>query len=47
MGSQSTGIPTKQESKLGILEYTYTEAMPSRERERDPSASGLRVWFRV
>jgi hypothetical protein len=35
MGSQSTGIPTKQESKLGILEYTYTEAMPSRERERE------------
>jgi hypothetical protein len=29
MGSHSTGIPTKQESKLGILEYTCTEAMPS------------------
>jgi len=49
-GFSSTGVPTKQESKLGILEYTYTPAMPStereRERERDPSASGMRIrWF--
>jgi hypothetical protein len=35
MGSHSTGVPTKQESKLGILEYTYTPAMPSTQRERE------------
>jgi hypothetical protein len=34
-GFSSTGVPTKQESKLGILEYTYTPAMPSTERERE------------
>jgi hypothetical protein len=35
MGFHSTGTPTKKESKLGILAYTYTQAMPSRERERE------------
>ena len=29
MGFYSAGTPTKQGSKLGILEYTYTKAMPS------------------
>jgi hypothetical protein len=42
-GFSSTGVPTKQESKLGILEYTYTPAMPSTERERERERETLKL----
>jgi hypothetical protein len=34
MGFHSAGTPTKQGSKLGILEHTYTKAMPYTHTQR-------------